>query len=166
MLPSPLRPHTTMAIENLNRAAREAQPRVINITVPFWLAEAAYLGLGLPRSSMPRTSSSFSHPATATASATATPTRSQPALAGVRQQQPYPHFKVVVLNDDVNTFQHVVECLVKILPGMGSDRAWELAHQIDQSGSAVVWCGQQEQAELYHQQLGGEGLTMAPLEPA
>jgi len=144
MLPSPLRPHTTMAIEKLNRAAREAQPRVINITVPFWLAEAAYLGLGLPRSSMPRTSSSFSHPATATASATATPTRSQPALAGVRQQQPYPHFKVVVLNDDVNTFQHVVECLVKILPGMGSDRAWELAHQIDQSGSAVVWCGQQD----------------------
>jgi len=29
-----------------------------------------------------------------------------------------------------------------------------------------VWCGPQEQAELYHQQLGAEGLTMGPLEPA
>ncbi|KMM16626.1 ATP-dependent Clp protease adaptor ClpS, partial [Synechococcus sp. GFB01] len=49
---------------------------------------------------------------------------------------------------------------------MTPDRAWELAHQIDGEGAAVVWCGPQEQAELYHQQLGTEGLTMAPLEPA
>jgi ATP-dependent Clp protease adaptor protein ClpS len=83
-----------------------------------------------------------------------------------RLRQPYPHFKVVVLDDDVNTFQHVVECLVRHLPGMTPDRAWELAHQIDGEGAAVVWCGPQEQAELYHQQLGAEGLTMAPLEPA
>jgi ATP-dependent Clp protease adaptor protein ClpS len=55
---------------------------------------------------------------------------------------------------------------MRYLPGMQPDRAWELAHQIDGQGSAVVWCGPQEQAELYHQQLGGQGLTMAPLEPA
>ncbi len=81
-------------------------------------------------------------------------------------RQPYPNFKVVVLDDDVNTFQHVVDCLVKHIPGMLSDRAWELAHRIDSEGSAVVWCGPQEQAELYHQQLLVEGLTMAPLERA
>ena len=98
--------------------------------------------------------------------ATATPTRSSPASEAVRLRQTYPHFKVVVLDDDVNTFQHVVESLVKVLPGMGSERAWELAHQIDGSGAAVVWSGPQEQAELYHQQLGGAGLTMAPLERA
>ena len=80
--------------------------------------------------------------------------------------QPYPNFKVVVLDDDVNTFQHVVDCLVKHIPGMHPDRAWELAHRIDGEGSAVVWCGPQEQAELYHQQLLVEGLTMAPLERA
>jgi ATP-dependent Clp protease adaptor protein ClpS len=83
-----------------------------------------------------------------------------------RLRQPYPHFKVVVLDDDVNTFQHVVECLVRIIPGMQPDQAWDLAHRIDSEGSAVVWCGPQEQAELYHQQLGAEGLTMGPLEPA
>lgn len=83
-----------------------------------------------------------------------------------RVRRPYPNFKVVVLDDDVNTFQHVVECLVRYIPGVNPDRAWELAHRIDGEGSAVVWCGPQEQAELYHQQLGGQGLTMAPLEQA
>jgi ATP-dependent Clp protease adaptor protein ClpS len=82
-----------------------------------------------------------------------------------RLSQPYPNFKVVVLDDDVNTFQHVVECLVRYIPGMDPDRAWSLAHRIDGEGSAVVWCGPQEQAELYHQQLAAEGLTMAPLQP-
>ncbi len=83
-----------------------------------------------------------------------------------RQRSPYPHFRVIVLDDDVNTFQHVVDVLVRHLPGMQPDRAWELAHRIDGEGSAVVWSGPQEQAEHYHQLLGAEGLTMAPLERA
>ena len=64
----------------------------------------------------------------------------------------------------MKTFEHVVNCLCKIIPGMSSDRAWKLAHRIDGEGSAEVWCGPLEQAELYHQQLSGEGLTMAPIE--
>ena len=82
------------------------------------------------------------------------------------ERKPYPHFKVVVLDDQVNTFEHVVDCLVRYVPAMTPDLAWELAHTIDGQGSAVVWSGPQEQAELIHQQLGAEGLTMAPLEPA
>jgi ATP-dependent Clp protease adaptor protein ClpS len=78
---------------------------------------------------------------------------------------PYPHCRVIVLDDEVNTFQHVVECLVRHIPGMLPDRAWELARRIDGEGAAVVWSGPQEQAELYHQLLQSEGLTMAPLEP-
>jgi ATP-dependent Clp protease adaptor protein ClpS len=81
-----------------------------------------------------------------------------------RVRQPYPNYRVIVLDDNVNTFHHVVDCLVRHLPGMQPDRAWELAHRIDGEGSAVVWCGPQEQAELYHELLGAEGLTMAPLE--
>jgi ATP-dependent Clp protease adaptor protein ClpS len=78
----------------------------------------------------------------------------------------YPNFKVIVLNDDFNTFQHVAECLLKYIPQMTSDRAWELTNQVHFDGQAVVWVGPQEQAELYHQQLRREGLTMAPLEAA
>ena len=44
------------------------------------------------------------------------------------------------------------------------EKAWELANRIDSQGAAEVWCGPLEQAELYHQQLQAEGLTMAPLE--
>ena len=96
--------------------------------------------------------------------AATTPVR-EPASQRLLERRPYPHFRVIVLDDDVNTFVHVVDCLVRYIPGMTPDRAWELAHQIDGQGSAVVWVGPQEQAELYHQQLGAQGLTMAPLEP-
>ena len=94
-----------------------------------------------------------------------TPVREQ-ASQQLLQRKPYPQFKVIVLDDDVNTFVHVVDCLLRFIPGMTPDRAWELAHQIDGQGAAVVWSGPQEQAEHYHQQLGAQGLTMAPLEPA
>ncbi|PSB03461.1 ATP-dependent Clp protease adapter ClpS [Merismopedia glauca] len=78
----------------------------------------------------------------------------------------YPNYKVIVLNDDFNTFEHVSKCLTKYIPGMTSDLAWELTNQIHFEGQAIVWTGPQEQAELYHQQLRREGLTMAPLEAA
>lgn len=78
----------------------------------------------------------------------------------------YPNYKVIVLNDDFNTFQHVSECLMKYIPGMTGDMAWDLTNQIHYEGQAIVWVGPQEMAELYHQQLRRAGLTMAPLEAA
>ena len=94
-------------------------------------------------------------------------TSSPTAVVETRQlSKPYPHYRVIVLDDDVNTFQHVADCLVRHIPGMLPDRAWDLAGRIDREGSAEVWSGPQEQAELYHQQLRAEGLTMAPLERA
>lgn len=97
-------------------------------------------------------------------------TSTSPVIAPERSSQvtrkPYPNYKVIVLNDDFNTFQHVHDCLVKYVPGMTSDRAWELTNQIHSEGQAIVWIGPQEQAEFHHQQLGRAGLTMAPLEAA
>jgi ATP-dependent Clp protease adaptor protein ClpS len=81
-------------------------------------------------------------------------------------RKPYPNYKVIVLNDDFNTFQHVAECLLKYIPGMTGDRAWDLTNQVHYEGQAIVWVGPQETAELYHQQLRRAGLTMAPLEAA
>jgi ATP-dependent Clp protease adaptor protein ClpS len=81
-------------------------------------------------------------------------------------RKPYPNYKIIVLNDDFNTFQHVAECLIKYIPGMVSDRAWDLTNQIHHEGQATVWVGPLEQAELYHTQLSRAGLTMAPLEQA
>lgn len=81
-------------------------------------------------------------------------------------RKPYPNYKVIVLNDDFNTFGHVSNCLMTYIPNMTSDRAWELTNQVHYEGQAIVWVGPQEMAELYHQQLRREGLTMAPLESA
>ncbi|MBE9028791.1 ATP-dependent Clp protease adapter ClpS [filamentous cyanobacterium LEGE 11480] len=89
-----------------------------------------------------------------------------PEKAAKKTWQPYPNFKVIVLDDDFNTFEHVSTCLLKYIPHLNADRAWALTNQVHHDGQAIVWIGPQEQAELYHMQLGWEGLTMAPLEAA
>lgn len=96
----------------------------------------------------------------------ATSTSTAPKGSTVVDRKLYPNYKVIVLNDDFNTFEHVANCLMKYIPAMTSDQAWELTNQVHFQGLATVWVGPQEQAELYHQQLRREGLTMAPLEEA
>jgi len=76
----------------------------------------------------------------------------------------YPEARVIVLDDNFNTFQHVANCLLTIIPRMSEKRSWDLAVKVDKIGSAEVWRGPFEQAELYHQQLVKKGLTMAPIE--
>ena len=75
----------------------------------------------------------------------------------------YPEAKVIVLDDSFNTFQHVANSLLAIIPGMSEKRAWDLTTKVDSSGSAEVWTGNLEEAELYHEQLLTKGLTMAPI---
>ncbi|MEM8502381.1 MAG: ATP-dependent Clp protease adapter ClpS [Cyanobacteria bacterium P01_D01_bin.1] len=86
------------------------------------------------------------------------------SISAVKEK--YPNYKIIVLNDDFNTFDHVVKTLTTYIPGMDSDQAWALADQIHNEGQAIVWTGPLEQAELYHSQLIRAGLTMAPLEKA
>ncbi|MGI8934279.1 ATP-dependent Clp protease adapter ClpS [Leptolyngbya sp. BC1307] len=81
-------------------------------------------------------------------------------------KEKYPDYKIIVLNDDFNTFEHVVKTLTTYIPGVNSDQAWDLADKIHNDGQAIVWVGPLEQAELYHSQLIRAGLTMAPLEKA
>ncbi len=76
----------------------------------------------------------------------------------------YPEARIIVLDDNFNSFEHVANSLVEIIPGMSEKRAWELAIEVDGEGSAEVWRGPLEQAELYHNQLVKKGLTMAPIE--
>ena len=73
-------------------------------------------------------------------------------------------WKVIVLNDDHNTFDGVAAALSAVIPGVSFDRGMALANTIHSSGRAVVWSGVREQAELYWEQLRDRGLTMAPLD--
>jgi ATP-dependent Clp protease adaptor protein ClpS len=73
-------------------------------------------------------------------------------------------WRVVVLNDDHNTFEGVAFALAQTIPGIDYDRGMALANRIHNTGQAIVWSGHRELAELYHAQLEGFGLTLAPLE--
>ena len=73
-------------------------------------------------------------------------------------------WKVIVCNDDHNTFEHVARTLARFIPGITHSRGMEIANVIHGSGRAVVFSGQQEPAEHYWEQLRAAGLTMAPLE--
>ena len=47
---------------------------------------------------------------------------------------------------------------------MSKKKSWELTVAVDREGMAEVWRGPIEQAELYHEQMVNEGLTMVPIE--
>jgi ATP-dependent Clp protease adaptor protein ClpS len=73
-------------------------------------------------------------------------------------------WRVIVRNDDHNTFDHVARTLATFIPGVSLDRGYAIADRIHNTGQAIVWSGDREAAELYWEQLNGAGLTMAPLE--
>jgi ATP-dependent Clp protease adaptor protein ClpS len=74
------------------------------------------------------------------------------------------NWRVIVLNDDHNTFDHVAHTLARTIPGVSVAGGYALADKIHNTGRAIVWTGNKETAELYWEQLDDAGLTMAPLE--
>ncbi|MBV9818235.1 MAG: ATP-dependent Clp protease adaptor ClpS [Solirubrobacterales bacterium] len=73
-------------------------------------------------------------------------------------------WKVVVLNDDHNTFDHVAETLARVVPGVTLAEGYRIADRIHHTGCAIVWSGPREDAESYWIQLDTAGLTLGPLE--
>jgi len=74
-------------------------------------------------------------------------------------------WRVIVCNDDHNTFEHVARTLARVIPGVSHQRGMEIANVIHSAGRAVVYSGHKEAAENYWEQLKDAGLTMAPLQP-
>ena len=73
-------------------------------------------------------------------------------------------WKVIVKNDDHNTFDGVARALSQHIPGISLDKGYDFADRIHRTGVAVVWSGHLELAEHYWDVLRSAGLTMAPLE--
>lgn len=73
-------------------------------------------------------------------------------------------WRVIVRNDNHNTFDGVAGALARTLPDVTLERGYRLADEIHNRGLVIVWSGHQEAAELYWEQLRDAGLTMAPLE--
>jgi ATP-dependent Clp protease adaptor protein ClpS len=73
-------------------------------------------------------------------------------------------WKVIVRNDDHNTFDHVAETLARFVPSVTLADGYRMADQIHNQGCAIVWSGPREDAESYWMLLDDAGLTMGPLE--
>jgi len=73
-------------------------------------------------------------------------------------------WRVIVRNDDHNTFDGVAAALARFIPGVTLDMGYAIADRIHNTGLALVWSGHREIAEHYWEQLRDAGLTMAPLE--
>ena len=74
------------------------------------------------------------------------------------------NWRVIVLNDDHNTFEGVAFALSATLPGVTYEGGMAMANTIHNAGRAIVWTGAREPAEHYWEILKDSGLTMAPLE--
>ncbi len=74
------------------------------------------------------------------------------------------NWRVIVLNDNHNTFDGVASALARVIPGITLEGGYAIADQIHNSGQAIVFTGMKETAEHYWEQLRDAGLTMAPLE--
>ncbi len=73
-------------------------------------------------------------------------------------------WRVIVLNDNHNTFDGVASALSRVLPGVSFDQGLRIADTIHATGRAIVWSGHREVAEMYWTGLRDAGLTLAPLE--
>jgi ATP-dependent Clp protease adaptor protein ClpS len=80
-----------------------------------------------------------------------------------------PPYNVILENDDHHSFQFVVEVLIKAL-GYTLERSFQLTHEADSTGRAVVWTGPKEVAELKADQIrtfpeirASDGKNLGPL---
>lgn len=70
-----------------------------------------------------------------------------------------PPYKVVLHNDDVNTFEHVIRTILKLTPLKEPD-AIEKTVEAHETGQAVLLVTNQERAELYVEQFATFSLVV------
>jgi ATP-dependent Clp protease adaptor protein ClpS len=66
-----------------------------------------------------------------------------------RQTKTYPNYRVIIYNDDYNTFDYVIDLLCRTIPGMTHRKADDLANEIHNNGACIVVVAPFEVAEFY-----------------
>ncbi|HUU85750.1 MAG TPA: ATP-dependent Clp protease adaptor ClpS [Phycisphaerae bacterium] len=94
-------------------------------------------------------------PATQTA-----PPKMQPKRPKPRQLPP---FKVLLHNDDVNDFEHVIRAIIKLTP-LSLEEAFQKTLEAHETGVSLLLVTHQERAELYSEQFATMSLTVT-IEP-
>jgi ATP-dependent Clp protease adaptor protein ClpS len=75
-----------------------------------------------------------------------------------------PLFKVILHNDDVHEANYVAGSLVKAVPSLTFDEAWQIMFCAHTTGAAVVIVCPKESAEYYQERIQSFGLT-STIEP-
>lgn len=81
----------------------------------------------------------------------------------VRAPKQLPPYKVLLHNDDVNTFERVILAILKLTP-LTTDSAIQRTIEAHKSGVALLLVTHKERAELYQEQFQSLGLTVT-IEP-
>ena len=76
-----------------------------------------------------------------------------------RSTRTLPPYKVVLHNDDVNTFDHVIRTILKITPLKEPDAVTKTI-EAHETGQSILLITNQERAELYVEQFATFGLIV------
>jgi len=77
----------------------------------------------------------------------------------VQQTRLLPPFRVMLHNDDVNTFEHVVIAILKLTP-LNEQEAVEKTIEAHETGASLLLVTSKERAELYVEQFASLSLTV------
>jgi ATP-dependent Clp protease adaptor protein ClpS len=76
-----------------------------------------------------------------------------------RQTRLLPPFRVMLHNDDVNTFEHVITAILKLTP-LNEQEAIEKTIEAHETGASLLLVTSKERAELYVEQFASLSLTV------
>lgn len=65
------------------------------------------------------------------------------------QNKTLPKYKVILLNDDVHSFEHVIKALCDVFPEMTTKDAVEVATTVHEAGKCILVTTHLELAETY-----------------
>jgi ATP-dependent Clp protease adaptor protein ClpS len=99
-----------------------------------------------------------------TAAATAKPKRAAKTAPRRKPPQMLPPWKVLLHNDDRNSFEFVIESIVELTP-LKKEDAVTRTKEAHETGVALLLTTHKERAELYREQFQSKGL-ITTIEPA
>ena len=82
--------------------------------------------------------------------------QTRPAPTPTERPKPPPRYHVVLLDDNDHTYDYVIEMLRKLF-GASTEGAFQLAHELDQTGRVIVDTTTLERAELKRDQIHSFG---------
>jgi len=81
------------------------------------------------------------------------------AVEHERRTQKLPPYRVILHNDDVNTFEHVIVTILE-LTNLSEPEAVQRTFEAHQTGQSLLLVTHKERAELYVEQFASRGLTV------